>query len=511
MMRRIKLNWIFWHRWLGIITCVGILMWGVSGISHPIMSRIQPKPVAFSAPPVNVELHQAKAVDVVLNQHRIAGFSHVSLAQFSDKTYYRVANEASEPARYFDVETGEELAGGDAKYAKSLAAHFTGKDVSEITKTELITAFSHDYHAVNRLLPVWRVEFDDGQHLRAFIDTEQSRLSTLVNDTRYWLTRLFQFGHNWSFLEFAPKLQLSIAGLVLVTVLTSAVSGLYLYVKLGKSKQRLANQPMRRWHRRIGLIVSIAALIFASSGLFHLMMSYQQQANALIIKTESMQTAQLNPQIWAKITAQHLVKLDLIAYAGVPYWYVLNASTSGENQMPVAQVGVLAKEAEHAEHHNHHDHENAKPKPILPYVVRADIDAQEISNAEVSQTNSVENLAKQRVASLTKKPLGDIVSTEWVTKFANEYGFIFKRLPVVKVQMQDADNTRYYVEPATGALAAKVRDIDGLEGFVFAYLHKWSFEGLNKDLRDVLVSLFALGNIVVAIMGLILFLRRYPR
>ena len=103
----------------------------------------------------------------------------------------------------------------------------------------------------------------------------------------------------------------------------------------------------------------------------------------------------------------------------------------------------------------------------------------------------------------------DIVRTEWITKFAKEYGYIFKRIPVIKVQMNDADQTRYYIEPATGVISAKVRNIDGFEGIIFAYLHKWSFENINKDLRDILVSLFALGNIVVAFLGFYLFTRRY--
>ncbi len=506
VMTKIRVNWMFWHRWLGIVTCVGILMWGISGISHPIMSRLQPKSAAFAAPSAQYDLSQSHTIEAVLNQHGIMQFNHISLAQFSGNSYFRVGIEPDKPARYFDIKTGEELAGGDAKYAQSLAAHFTGKDVNEISKTDLITEFSTDYHAVNRLLPVWRVEFNDNQHLRAFIDTEQSRLSALVNDTRYWLTRLFQFGHNWSFLESTPKLQLSIAALVLCAVLTSAISGLYLYFKLANSKRRLANQPLRLWHRRIGLIVSIAALIFASSGLFHLVMSYQQQANSLVIKPETVLTKQLNPQIWQKMTANPLAKLDSIAYSKTPYWYVVPASNSGENQMPVAQVAALAKEAEHAEHHDHHEHGDTNEKPVLPYVLRADL---KVQNVNISQQNSVEILAKQQVAKISQRPISDIVSTETITQFANEYGFIFKRLPVIKVKMNDADHTRYYVEPATGALAAKVRDIDGIEGFVFAYLHKWSFQSLNKDLRDILVSLFALGNILVAVMGLIIFLRRH--
>ena len=30
------------HKWLGVVTCVGVVLWGVSGILPPIMSRLQP-------------------------------------------------------------------------------------------------------------------------------------------------------------------------------------------------------------------------------------------------------------------------------------------------------------------------------------------------------------------------------------------------------------------------------------------------------------------------------------
>src|SRR5690606_28747330 len=115
-------------------------------------------------------------------------------------------------------------------------------------------------------------------HLRAFIDTEQSRLSTLVDDTRYMLTRFFQFGHTWSFINDAPGTQLAIMSTLLLLILSSAVSGLYLYLRqLRRNRIRLAKLHVRRWHRRLGLIVSLATLLLAGSGLFHLIMSYQQQ------------------------------------------------------------------------------------------------------------------------------------------------------------------------------------------------------------------------------------------
>ncbi len=491
-----RFNWMFVHRWLGLITCVGILLWGISGISHPIMTHLQPTPVAFSAPNTAFNLKQAHSLQSILSLNAIKTAQHISLAHIAEQDYFRISVADHMPAHYFDTHTGIELADADSLYAQQLALHFTGKTKNNISKVELITQFSDDYHAVNRILPVWRVEFAGSQHLRAFIDTEQSRLSTLVDDRRYWLTKLFQFGHNWSFLQSYPRLQLILASMVLVTVLSSALSGLYLYFKNTNAKQRLTKQPLRRWHRRLGLIVSITALIFASSGMFHLLMSYQQQAHALSTTTESADLTQLNADAWQKIINQPVAKLDLISHAHQLYWLVLPASPTGENQMPIAQVAALAQEAQHAEHHHHEAH----APTVQPYLLNAD--------NQTTTVMSIENLAILQATSIAKRSSSQVKGTQWINSFANEYGFIFKRLPVIKVQMNDAQHTRYYIEPATGVLAAQIRDIDGLEGFTFSYLHKWNFQSLNKDFRDILASLFALANIMVAIMGLVLFTRR---
>jgi len=501
-LQQVRFNWLFWHRWLGVFACIGILMWGLSGLSHPIMSRLQPKPVAFTAPQALFTVSEARTPRQILSDQQISIFSHLSLSRIADKTYLRVATGEATPARYFDVMTGDELPNGDVLNARALALHFTGRAEGDIESATFITAFSDDYHAVNRLLPVWRVAFKQDGNLRAFIDTEQTRLSTLVNDRRFWLTKFFQFGHNWSFLSHVPTLQVGVAAFVLSLILISALSGLYLFFKLSNTaKFRLEKLKLRRWHRTLGLLVSLTTLVFATSGLFHLIMSHLQDRDAVHIQPTLAQASILNDQVWQGLAKQPLAKLDALVQANEPYWYVLPAT--GTNQMPVAQVAAIATEAEHAEHQNHDVHDRHAQAKATPYMLRADQYSKEISS------NSVEDFATRQVKSLSKISESNISAVTWVTRFANEYGFIFKRLPVLKVQLEDADNTRYYIEPATGAVAAKVRDIDSMEGFVFAYLHKWSFESLNKDLRDILVSLFALWNVVVAMLGLLLFTRKY--
>jgi uncharacterized iron-regulated membrane protein len=501
-----KPSWIFWHRWSGVISCIGLILWGASGISHPVMTRLQPSPVAFTAPNQIFDLSQAISPQVLLKQHGIEQIAHLGLSALNGKTYYRVSENPNAAARYFNTETGDELPNGDATLASALASHFTGRPLADITRTELITEFSDDYHAINRFLPAWRIEFSGNDHLRAFIDTEQLRLATLVDDKRYIFTKLFRIGHNWSFIENTPRVQLGIMAGILSLILFSAFSGIYLFIKQAHlSRIRLANQGIRRWHRWLGITVSLATLLLASSGLFHLAMNYKQQYEAIPASRNLITTTQLNQAAWDKIKQQPLAKLDLTQQADQPYWFLLPAHANTTQPMPVAQVGILKKEASqdmatsHTDHHEHHGHQ--QPETIQPHVIPAD------SPYTPPKEDSVKLLAQAQAASYAGMSMDAIQSTEWMNEFGSEYGFIFKRLPVIKVQFPGNGNPRYFIEPSTGILAAKITDIDHTEGWVFSHLHKWSFLDSNKMLRDILVSLFALGNIIIGTMGIILFTR----
>ena len=490
-MIKTKFSWMVLHRYIGLASCFGIIFWALSGISHPIMTHLQPVPAAFTAPENPLSISPNFNIKETLESHDISHFEKLSFISLKNKTYLRVSEKSGVPARYFDLIDGKELKNGDLKYASMLASHFTGQSESNIINAELITTFSDDYHQINRLLPVWRIDFIGSEHLHAFIDADQSRLSTLSDDRRDTLTRIFRFGHNWSFIETMPKVQLFIMSLLLCTTLFSGVSGLYLYIRLKhKAKQRLTKTPVKRWHRRLGLIVALSTLTFASSGLFHLIVSYQQAKQSFTTLTPKIQTSDLNSSA-ALLLANSIgqaVKIDLINSDKKLFWLI-------QESMIKAQVASLITEAHDHSHKVHHH-----SLPLGPKLVSLD--------GEPNKLNII-SIGQKLASKYANLPETDIVSTSLITHFDNEYGFIFKRLPVIKVQFKGETKPRYFVEPATGNLAVKIETIDGLEGFVFAVIHKWNFNGLNKDLRDIFVILFALGNLIVGLLGLKLFFKKY--
>lgn len=54
-----------------------------------------------------------------------------------------------------------------------------------------------------------------------------------------------------------------------------------------------------------------------------------------------------------------------------------------------------------------------------------------------------------------------------------EYGFVNKRLPVVKLEYNSDDGTTYYIETSTSRLASIINNDTRREGYSFAIFHKF--------------------------------------
>jgi hypothetical protein len=107
-------------------------------------------------------------------------------------------------------------------------------------------------------------------------------------------------------------------------------------------------------------------------------------------------------------------------------------------------------------------------------------------------------------------PAPNILGVEQVTQFGGEYSFIYKRLPVIRVRFETPVHDRIYIEPASGGIAAWVRDADALEGTVFSTFHKAEFltPWIGKDARNAVLSLLALIQTAIVALGLTLWLKR---
>jgi hypothetical protein len=491
------------HQWLGLLSCIGILMWGLSGTVHPIMSRLQPKPAAFMPPGLQWDAAATPSPKAALSALGITRLVSLHTVQFDGRMHWLAHASNAQPGVLLDAQTGAVIPQGEARLAEALARHYTGLQQDQVTSVRLVTAFDDDYLPVNKLLPVWQVRFAREDHLDAYIDTRQMRLATLSDDTKRALGRFFRWAHTWAFIDDAPGLQLASMSTLLACIGFSALTGLYFWWAMRASAgKRLAARPMSRWHRRLGLIVALTSLTFSGSGAYHLWhgaLSSQAQAT---VAAQARPVSDISDAAWQALqqagAGKPMGRVDWVAFDGGSAWW-----SGGPGQGPgKAQVAALAQASPEHEAHAHHHHgpmQDQAPGHNQALL----IDAQGHAVPDAART-----LARALARQHSGLPAERITQIDMVSRFDGEYGFLNKRLPVWRVAFDAPGHPRYYVEPGTGALAARVDDSDAREGWSFSTLHKWNIGDINKDLRDVLGAAFALGNVCVALMGLMLFLRR---
>ena len=493
-------GWLFrTHRWFGVVACLAVMMWGTSGVMHPIMSRLNPQPANAQLPQTTPLLHGALTPAEVLTRAGISEISGLRVLEWNEVTYYQVSLADQPQRRYFEVNSGQELLDGDVKYAEFLARHFVygqqGKGkVSGITRLE---QFDDDYLSVNRLLPVYRVGFsnDDGQKsadgeraggLRAYIETSPPRLASLVDDTKATLGWLFRTIHQWNFLSAWDNVRMALITTLLTLTFLSALSGIWMYGFLWRSATlKNTQRPIRRWHRGIGIAVSLSTLMFTISGTWHLLGSERRDVPKAMVSHISTAQLALPDSVrhanWEKIT---------LMYMGEQAYYQL--------------IGASKNSSATSAEHDHSAKPDATKSTVQAVYARAD------------SGGIVADAEKQHAIWLAGQysalPDQQITAVSLVTKFEGEYGFINKRLPVWRVDYATPDHAAYYVETTSGALAAIVRDPARVEGWIFSYIHKFHWlEFAGKNVRDIVSALFAFGNVVVAMLGLWMFTRRYVR
>lgn len=464
------------HRWLGLLACIAVLAFASSGLLHPILSRTQPQPAQRQAP-----TPQFSAIPVslqsALRSAAIDRFIAATAVQLEDGAAYRVQVD-DHLSRYFAAIDGSAIADGERRHAEALARHFSGDRAAAIVETTELRVFDADYLPVNRLLPVWRVRLDRADGLAVYVDTRGNRLATQVDDRKRVLQSTFRNLHDFAFLDGYPRLRVAVMLVLLGAAFATAVAGIAVFLRLRGSASRLQRSSARRWHRRLALPVAVTTLTFSCSGTWHLL---QGEAAATVPAREAAPQAFAATELQAATPRQAFALLRVEGRAC--YRFASNVAPA------------------HDEHAHHHA-PMAMPDGATSQFPATCIDAG--TGSPLADAEHARALALARHYSGSNAALA---SLEPVTTFGGEYGFINKRLPVWRAVFADS-NTRWYVETTSGALALRADDAAALEGFVFAYVHKWTFFGEHKNIRDALMMAFALGNVVVGLLGVWLFVRR---
>ncbi len=465
------------HRWLGLLSCVGVVLWGLSGALHPVLSRVQPRAAAMQPPQPVIDTTNAAPLATLLQAAKVERIGALSLADVAGRAAWRVDARAGTSTRYFALDDGSELADADRTRALALARHYVGRADTPVLAVTQLRRFDDDYRPGNRILPVWRIDFAEASGLRAYVDTEQGRLVSLTDDRRALLSRLFRIGHNFEPLAGWPGLQRALLSLLLVFATLSALIGLWFWwVLRHNAARRLARRPLARWHRRLAWPLALVMLAFSLTGLLHLWVGAAQDEMPALHAPLDLPTRMLGA-----VPAGRFTLLALVPGGGTAQW--LGQLADGPHA-----VKTEAAAARHATHGG---------SVTAPHLLRFALDSGLLLD------HRVDKLAFAQVATATGITETTLRGGTWITRFDDEYGFRFKRLPVIRVLGEDA---RFYVEPMSGVVV-RVNDTDALESRLFAIAHTWRWSPAWKEVIDWTQAGVSLVIVALGLVGVLLFLR----
>lgn len=473
-----------WHQSVGFYIALAIIAWGLSGLAHPIISRLNPKPVMFSAPVQALKLPAQFQLSTLLQQQSINSIERLRVFSWDNKSVVRIKSEQG--IQYFDLNALTIITDGNERYAEYLARHYSGDYSSGVRSNQTKTTFSNDYNYINRLLPIQQVQLDRDDGLRVYVDTDSGRLGTLSDDRKYITATLFRNLHSLVFIE-SIGLRTAVMMVLLTLGFVVSLAGLWLYIKLWRrgafNKTHTAG---RRWHRSLGALVALAAMGFCFSGALHAWYKFSSTQSSTGLEANNQQLTkrfasgniELNVNaLQQALTSQLISSIELVHFKGEHSWYIQKH-----------QSATLA--------HGEHQHHKKPERPSASTVIYLNRDFQVIEQG--GEKHAID-LASQ----LSGYPSDKASPATLVTAFGGEYGFVNKRLPVYKIDYQLDGAPSVYIENSTHTLAASVNNSARVEGLSFAYIHKWHhLDFLGRNGRDIIIALFALGINATLILGL---------
>jgi hypothetical protein len=207
-----------------------MILSSLSGMLHPLMTRLQPAPAKVALdvrlPPLGDTIEPSR----LLTSHGLNAISDLRIVSWAGKAYYQATLLDGVTRRYFDLRNGKILADGDRRYAEHLARQFVGEQTAAVLRAAIINAFDWEYPRVNRLLPVWRIEFDRSDGMVAYVDTRTGRLGTLVDRVKASGSAELAILHRWQWLDLiAPTARLIVLSLILLAAVAVTLSGVWIH------------------------------------------------------------------------------------------------------------------------------------------------------------------------------------------------------------------------------------------------------------------------------------------
>lgn len=550
-----------WHRSLSVIISIPVLLWAASGFMHPLMTNIRPKLTTQVLVPEVINGNRIQvSLQAALRQNHLDSFFNFRLVHIDTNWFYQVQIRAKTSPVYLSAANGKSLPAGDWLYAQYLARQFLeGQAVSheqfssgessnehtvagnkdkegnamkvlpvvytepavhdccgaatecvlnsskgaKVTNVSLLHEFDKEYKSINRLMPVYRVNFDRADGIRVYVETTQDRFAFAMDDKRYVFDRLFTLIHTWGWLEFMGKGKLAVEfSLVFLAFLTTMMGIVIFFTTKSKRAKGSDLVKARRIHRYTSITIALFTLMFTFSGAFHVLSKFSEDKRDRYFVDRRTAASSIDLDL-------DFSKLDSVVNGQIPdnnLHSVPNREITNICLVYIKDDSSRMKDGAYWQVYtqplSHPDGKGLNGKAV--YYIRKD----KLSLLPRGE----EQYARSLASSFSGHAESEIQSATPVTRFNSEYNFSDKRLPVWKISYATHDHERYFVETATGQLSKRLDDQGLFEDYIFAFLHKHEFMSWGgKGLKDFSTMFWALAQIVLVTVGLWLYFKRRKR
>ena len=155
--------------------------------------------------------------------------------------------QAAAPVTYIRTDSSYSiLPEGEQKYARLLAATFSGQPLENSQTPVPVLRFSSEYNFADKRLPVWKVSFPTPDNQRYYVETSTGRLAKLVNDNSMIEEYSFAFFHKHEFMGWGGKGLKDFSTMFwALAQIAMVVIGLMLYFKGRLSSRKKSSKAVR--------------------------------------------------------------------------------------------------------------------------------------------------------------------------------------------------------------------------------------------------------------------------
>lgn len=481
----LKRQLYLWHRWLGIVACLFMMLWFVSGVvmlyvGYPKLTqaeRLAHLPALPAGCCAELPAHWAQQPLKALRLTSLGGRAHY-LLELADGR--RVT---------LDAASGEPLVHADAAWALANARQYAGDVALAYQGTVDEDMWTHS-RALDGDRPLHRVRVDDAAGTWLYLSgrsgevvrdaTAQERAWNWVGAWLHWLYPLrggFGFDNGWRTLVIG----LSVLG-TLMAILGMAVGILRLRLRRRYRGGSCSPYPggWLRWHHLVGLLFGAVLVLWVFSGLMSMRPWGLTDSRAqLPLQPGPLRAADLKLGIGTALARLHqevgfdAVELQWQRLADTTY--LLARSANGDSRL-VEDGAATAR-----------------------------------------------GFTRQRLlAAAQAMAPGIALRDDWQSAydfhyFARDpqsmYGSQARPLPVLRLRFADPAGTWAYLDPASGMLVASHDRAQRTGRWLFNLLHSWDWQPLlaRPRLREGLIIAFSSGGLLLAVSGVVLGWRRLRR